>query len=391
MKRLRCLLLSMIMAGVLILSVFASQGSTLGSSFQGADKIPTDKAVVYIYRPRTRLGKIPFNVKANGRVLTTLVPSGYYAYIAEPGQIEFTAFDTGSSSSITVDAKAGQAYYLKGADGKWGGSVRLESVSPETGTNEIASCKLTTTLDSVLAPSTATQQAVVTATAYGEKIFVGKIEYTSNFGLHIPPGRTLRLSSDKGDKLTVFVSRDITIRDMHASPTRIGERAEVKYSSAVSGENEAISFRYVPADYVQKPTELAVTTQSLAATPAAAQMALQKSTSSHDVQVPVTGEVGVKTSIGTVESCRFVRGGMGTADLKLYIVTDDGGKNEFYVRGHNSMFITADGQHTPVMQLPVKVYMHKKVEIKYSVIEDATGGLRLENGNDGVVSMRLVD
>ena len=82
---------------------------------------------------------------------------------------------------------------------------------------------------------------------------------------------------------------------------------------------------------------------------------------------------------------------MGSADLKLYILTDDGGKNEFYVRGHNSMFITADGQHKIIMQLPANVYLRKKVKIEYSVIEDATGGLRLENGNNGVVLMSLVD
>ena len=400
MKRFERLLVPMITVGVLVLSGCASMQqesaptsiSTLGPSFK-QEQIPADKAIVYIYRPRTRIGKIPFNVKANGRVLTILVPSVYYAYITEPSQIEFTAFDTGSSSSITVDAKAGQVYYLKGANGKWGGSVHLESVSPEAGASEIASCKLTTALDSVSAPTTATQQAVVTANAYGEKIFVGKIEYTSNLGLHIPPGRTLRLSSDNGDKLTVFVSRDIAIRDMKGYPTRIGEKAEVKYSSAASGDNEAISFRYVPVDYVQKPTELAVTTQSPAAATNATQMVLQKPTSSHDVQLPVSVAVGVKAIIGTVESGNFVKGyGFSHVDMLIYVLTDDGVKNEFYVRAHSSMFIAADGQHTLIMQLPPKVYLRKKVEISYSVIEDATGGLeRFENGKNGVVSMRLVN
>ncbi len=399
MKKLKCFSMPMVMVGILLLSGYVSLGyasnstsaSALGSVFQ-ADKIPAGKAVVYIYRPRTRLGKISFNVKANDRVLATLVPSGYYAYITEPGRIEFTAFDSGSSSSVTVDAIAGQAYYLKGVNGKWGGSVHLKSVSPEAGASEIVSCKLITTiLGSTLVPASAIQQAVPMTNVYGEKIFVGKIEYTSRLGLHIPPGRTLRLSSDNGDKLIVFISNDIVIRDMHASPTRIGEKAEVKYSSAANGDNEAISFRYVSVDYAQKPTELVVTTQGSAAATSATQMVLQKPTSSYDVQVPVSVAVGIKTVIGTVESVKFIRGGMGSADLKLYILTDDGGKNEFYVRGHNSMFITADGQHKIIMQLPANVYLRKKVKIEYSVIEDATGGLRLENGNNGVVLMSLVD
>jgi hypothetical protein len=164
---------------------------------------------------------------------------------------------------------------------------------------------------------------------------------------------------------------------MNASPTRIGKRAEVKYLPD-NGDNETISMRYVPLNYVQKPT-------------VATQMALQKPASSFDAQAPVSVADGVKTIIGTVEGVSFVRGGMGKADLKLSILTEDGGENEFYVRAHSSMFITAEGQHTLIMQLPPQAYMRKRVEIEYSVIEDATGGLRLENGKNGVVSMRLVD
>ena len=173
MKKLEPLLVLMIMVGVLVLSGCAgsmlqslTSGSAsssasvpasapaLGSSFQPTAKIPADKAVVYIYRP-TGSGAggaaIPFDVKANGKVVTTLVQGGYCVYVTEPGAIEFTAFDTGfmaptSTSSITVDAKAGQAYYLKGAHGKGlGGRAHLESVSPDVGASEVISCKLITT------------------------------------------------------------------------------------------------------------------------------------------------------------------------------------------------------------------------------------------------------
>ena len=94
---------------------------------------------------------MPFDVKVNGKAVTTLVPGGYCAYVTELGNIEFTAFEIGfmaptSTSSISVEAKAGQAYYLKGSHGKGlGGRAHLESVSPEAGANEIAGCKLTTT------------------------------------------------------------------------------------------------------------------------------------------------------------------------------------------------------------------------------------------------------
>ena len=181
MKRLERLFVPMIMVGILVLSgceptpgsaaynsmlrhppaaqvtggsaPASTSAPTLGSSFQG-EKIPADKAVVYIYRPTGPMFgadvKIPFDVKANGKVITTLVQGGYYAYVTEPGNVEFTAFDTGfmapnSQFSVTVDAKAGQAYYLKGAHGKGlGGRAHLESVSPEAGASEIANCKVTT-------------------------------------------------------------------------------------------------------------------------------------------------------------------------------------------------------------------------------------------------------
>ena len=131
----------------------ASQaGSTLGPNFKPGETIPADKAVIYIYRPNSPLFgadiKLPFPVKANGKLVTTLVQGGYAAYLAEPGQIEFTAFDTGfmapsSIFSITLDAKGGQAYYLKGAHGKgMAGRAHLTLVAPEVGASEIPNCQL---------------------------------------------------------------------------------------------------------------------------------------------------------------------------------------------------------------------------------------------------------
>jgi len=182
MKRLERLLVPMIIVGLLVLSgcdpvpgsaaynsmlrrpsaarvtggsaPASASAPTLGTSFQPTEKIPADKAVVYIYRPAgSGAGgvAIPFDVKANGKPVITLVQGGYYAYVTDPGNIEFATFEIGlmapnSTSSITVDAKAGQAYYLKGAHGKGlGGRASLAPVSPEAGSNEIAGCKVITT------------------------------------------------------------------------------------------------------------------------------------------------------------------------------------------------------------------------------------------------------
>jgi hypothetical protein len=174
MKRLVSFLVPMIIVGILVLSGCepapgspaynkmlrkppagqVSGGSTStqtpGPGFHQAEIIPADKALVYIYRPGGFTGglALPFGVKVNGKTLITLVQEGYYAYLTEPGQIEFTTFEIGfmapsSVFSVTVDARAQQAYYLKGAHGKGaGGRASLQLVSPETGANEIANCKL---------------------------------------------------------------------------------------------------------------------------------------------------------------------------------------------------------------------------------------------------------
>ena len=153
MKRFERLLVSMIMVGLLALPGFASQDSSPAPNSQQSENMPVDKAIVYIYRPSGSTGgkAMPFGVRVSDKVVTTQVQGGYYAYVTEPGNIEFTVFEIGlmapkSTSSITVDAKAGLVYYLKGSHGKGaGGRAHLESVSPEVGANEIANCKVTTT------------------------------------------------------------------------------------------------------------------------------------------------------------------------------------------------------------------------------------------------------
>ena len=176
MRRFGLLLMPMIIVGVLVLSgcakgdgpavppfalssqtkesvkQFSTSASTLGSSFKQPE-IPSGKSTVYIYRPAgSGMGgmALPFGVKANAKVITTLTKGGYYAYVAEPGNVQFSAFEIGfmaptDTSSINVDAKAGQACYLKGSHGKgMGGRANLAPVSPEVGANEITGCKIIT-------------------------------------------------------------------------------------------------------------------------------------------------------------------------------------------------------------------------------------------------------
>lgn len=127
----------------------STTASTIGQGFQQQTVIPADKALIYIYRPGGFTGGLamPFGIRVNGKTLITLVQGGYYIYFTEPGQIEFTTFEVGfmapsSTSSITVDAKVKQTYYLKGAHGKGAlGRASLQLVSPQEGANEIVNCK----------------------------------------------------------------------------------------------------------------------------------------------------------------------------------------------------------------------------------------------------------
>ncbi len=135
------LLLIVFLLGI---SLLPSCAPTLGPAFQKADKIQEDIGLVYIYRPSKGFGGgISPDVKANGVVITTLYNGGYYPYFAKPGEIEFFA-KTESTSSVTLDVKAGQVYYIKGTIGIgfFVGRPHLTVESPEVGEKEIAECKL---------------------------------------------------------------------------------------------------------------------------------------------------------------------------------------------------------------------------------------------------------
>jgi hypothetical protein len=154
MKRLERFLLPMIMVGILVLSGCAmpvsksnpdpnatpSPNATQGSSVQQAEKIPVGKAVVYIYHSGGSNHR--FFLLANGKDVISLRKGQYYTYVTGPGVIEFTAKTMGASS-ITLDAKAGQRYYLKGSvPPGFSPTASLVLVSPEVGAQEIVDCQL---------------------------------------------------------------------------------------------------------------------------------------------------------------------------------------------------------------------------------------------------------
>ena len=136
MKKLGYLLLSILIVGMVALS---SYGATSNPNFKQVE-IPVDKAVVYIYHSGG--SNHFFILQVKDKNVAGLKKGQYCAYVTDPGAIEFKATSRGTCS-ITLDVKAGQAYYLKGSvPPGFSPTPYLVSVSPEVGAKEIANYKL---------------------------------------------------------------------------------------------------------------------------------------------------------------------------------------------------------------------------------------------------------
>jgi hypothetical protein len=118
--------------------------ATLGPKFEAAQAIPADKAVIYVYRESGIVGGgVAYMVRVNDADVSTLPAGGYFVYLATPGELEFSA-KTEARTSVTLDAKAGQTYYIKGTIGVglFVGHPHLTVVSNEIGAAEITNCSL---------------------------------------------------------------------------------------------------------------------------------------------------------------------------------------------------------------------------------------------------------
>lgn len=129
---------------LLCLFLLATGCASLGPVYSKVDKIPDNAGLVYLYRPSSFLGGgVAYDVKTGGTVITTLHNGGYYPYFSAPGEQEFWA-KTEAKSSVTLDVKPGQTYYIKGGVGVGFlvGRPHLMVVAPEIAEKEIADCKL---------------------------------------------------------------------------------------------------------------------------------------------------------------------------------------------------------------------------------------------------------
>lgn len=116
-----------------------------GPVYSKVDKILDNTGLVYFYwlRDDFRDERVSLNIKTGETVITTLYHNGYHPYFSSPGELEFWV-DNEKDSSVKIDVKPGQTYYIKAelVTGFFSRRPQLKVVDSEDAENEIAGCKL---------------------------------------------------------------------------------------------------------------------------------------------------------------------------------------------------------------------------------------------------------
>ncbi len=130
-------------ATLVSLTLLLSGCASLGAKYTPDTAVPPNRAAVYVYRPGALGGALSPNVQANGVPLADLPAHGYFVYYAAPGELTLTQH-TEASTSVTLDVKAGETYYVKGSMGMgfFVGHPHLVIVPNDTAAQEIKDCKL---------------------------------------------------------------------------------------------------------------------------------------------------------------------------------------------------------------------------------------------------------
>lgn len=134
-----------IIAVALIFNLALLSGcATLGPAYRPESASTVDKATVYVYRDSSIFGGgMTYMVWGNGVPIGSLPAGGYFVYHAPPGALQLSA-KSEATTAVTLEAKAGAVYYVKGTVGLGIliGRPHLALVSKEVGEREIAGCKL---------------------------------------------------------------------------------------------------------------------------------------------------------------------------------------------------------------------------------------------------------
>lgn len=143
-----------LMAFVLSL-LFIGCSSLSGPLFKPATNIPTDKSVIYLYRPNDNKNS-EFTITYNNIEVCILESGGYFAFFAAEGKVEllssvnFKLFATGlldqalaGTTDLIFTAEPEKSYYVQcQAIGSQGQELSMKLVPENFGINDIKECRL---------------------------------------------------------------------------------------------------------------------------------------------------------------------------------------------------------------------------------------------------------
>ena len=123
---------------------FLAGCSNLGHEFDGLQKPNADEVLIYYYRPSKFVGCGEFyDVKENGKKVTTLYNGGYFLHKTISEKKVITA-KTETSSDLSFFPENGETYFVRGKIkiGALVGRPELELVEKEVALKELQNCKI---------------------------------------------------------------------------------------------------------------------------------------------------------------------------------------------------------------------------------------------------------
>lgn len=104
---------------------------------------PPDKALVYLYRNEIMGSAIKMTVNLDGRYAGQTASKTYFMWLLDPGKHDLTSV-TEDTSNLSIDAKAGETYYVwqEVKMGMWSARSNLQLVDKQTGRKGVEDSKL---------------------------------------------------------------------------------------------------------------------------------------------------------------------------------------------------------------------------------------------------------
>lgn len=117
---------------------------SLGHKFDGLQTPNENEAIIYYYRPSRFLGcGVYYDIKENGKKVTTLYDGGYYPYRTTAGN-KFVSAKTEAAEQISFLVENGKTYFVRGKVhmGIMIGRPSLKLVPQEKALKEIQNCRI---------------------------------------------------------------------------------------------------------------------------------------------------------------------------------------------------------------------------------------------------------